>query len=120
LKIENGKVKLIIKEFRSQYYKDEEGQVLDNFETLSAIFIDKNYNGKYFEMDEVYFADELLPKKSNKKKEDEEDIRKELKEIKDKGLLIELDKNKVGEKIMVVYSDIYGNDFTEIFNIKGV
>lgn len=116
LKIENNKVKLIIKEFRSQYYKDEEGEILDNFETLSAVFIDKNYNGKYFEMDEVYFADELLPKKS-KKKEDEEDIRKELKEIKDKELVIELD--KVGEKIMVVYSDIYGNDFTEILDIKG-
>ena len=119
LKIESNKVKLIIKEFRSQYYKDEEGKVLDNFETLSAVFIDKNYNGKYFEMDEVYFADELLPKKS-KKKDVEEDIRKKLKEIKDNGLVIEMDKNKLGQKIMIVYSDIYGNDFTEIFNLNKI
>ncbi len=118
LKIEDDKVKLIIKEFKSQYYKDEEGEILDNFETLSAVFIDKNYNGKYFEMDEVYFADELLPKKS-KKSEDEENIRKELKEIKDNGLVIELDKDNVGDKIMVVYSDIYGNDFIEILDVKG-
>lgn len=118
LKIEKDKIKLIIKEFRSQYYKDEEGQVLDNFETLSAVFIDKNYNGKYFEMDEVYFADELLPKKP-KKKGDEENIREELKYIKDKGLVIEMDKEGIGEKLMVIYSDIYGNDFHEIFNIRG-
>jgi len=68
LKIEGDVVKLIIKEFRSQYYKDETGKILDNFETLSAVFIDKNYNGQYFEMDEVYFADELLPKKERKRK----------------------------------------------------
>jgi len=118
LKIEKDKIKLIIKEFKSQYYKDEEGKILDNFETLSAVFIDKNYNGKYFEMDKVYFVDELLPKKS-KEKEDEENIREKLKEIKDNGLIIEMDKKDVGDKIMVVYSDIYGNDFTEILNVKG-
>lgn len=108
---------IVIKEFRSQYYKDEEGKILENFETISAVFIDKDYNGKYFEMDEVYFADELLPKKS-KKKESDEDIREELKEIKDKGLVISLKKSEVGKQIMIVYTDIYGNDFTEIFDIK--
>ena len=117
LKIEDNVVKLIIKEFRSQYYKDEEGKILDNFETLSAVFIDKSYNGKHFEMDEVYFADELLPKKSKKK---EVDIKKELKNIQDEGLVIEMDKKDVGDKVMVIYSDIYGNDFIEILNIEGV
>ena len=118
LMVEKNKVKIIIKEFKSQYYKDEEGKILENFETLSAVFIDKDYNGKCFEMDEVYFANELLPKKSKKKDEDEKDIRNKLKEIKDNGLVIELNKSEAGKQIMVVYSDIYGNDFTEIFNIR--
>ena len=118
LRVEENKVKLIIKEFRSQYYKDEDGKVLDNFETLSAVFINKNYNGEYFEMDEVYFADELLPKKT-KKKDDEDDIREKLKNLKENGLAIEIDKKEIGNEIMIVYSDIYGNDFTEILDVKG-
>ncbi|MBP2070731.1 site-specific DNA-methyltransferase [Thermoanaerobacterium butyriciformans] len=116
LKVEKDKIKLIIKEFRSQYYKDEEGKILNNFETLSTVFIDKNYNGKYFEMDEVYFADELLPRRSKKKEED--NIREKLKEIKDNALILEMNKKEAGNKIMIVYTDIYGNDFTEVLDIK--
>jgi len=115
----NDTIKIIIKSFvshelESDKTQDEKG--MKNFETLSAVFIDKNYNGKAFEMDESFFVDELLPKRTNIKK-DNENIREELKKIKNKGLEISLKKSEVGKQIMVIYTDIYGNDFTEIFRI---
>lgn len=115
LKSSKDSVEIKISEFKSQYYKDEEGQILENFETLSAVFVDKDYNGKHFEMDEVFFADDLIPKGKKKKKDDEEeDIRSDLKEA--KAITIPpFKKSEVGKSVMVVYTDIYGNDFTEIF-----
>lgn len=109
---DDKKVKILLKEFRSQYRKDDAGVVLDNFESLSAVFIDKDYNGKSFEMDEAFFAEDLLPRKSKNS-----DIREGLKENKEKGLVISLSKSDLGNQIMVVYTDIYGNDFTEVFDI---
>lgn len=113
IRIEKNMVSIILKEFRSQYRKDDKGVILENFETLSAVFIDKDYNGKSFEMDEAFFADELLPSKTKKL----EDIREELKEHHNKSLKISINRKEVGKQIMVVYTDIYGNDFTEIFTI---
>ncbi|MCK4918336.1 MAG: site-specific DNA-methyltransferase [Candidatus Pacebacteria bacterium] len=116
-KNKNG-LKILIKSFishelESDKTQDEKG--MKNFETLSAVFVDKNYNGKAFEMDEAFFADELLPKKS--KKSDDENIKKELKKLQKKGLEINLKKSELGKQIMVIYTDIYGNDFTETFDI---
>lgn len=113
IKTKKDSVNIEISEFKSQYYKDEEGKVLRNFETLAMVLIDSNYNGEEFVMDQVLFADDLLPKKSKKEK-DEEDIREELRE--QKKIVIPLNKEEIGNKIMIVYVDIYGNEFKEIFN----
>jgi len=118
LKKSKDEIKIHIKSFvshelESDKTQDEKG--VKNFETLSAVFLDKNYNGKAFEMDEAFFADELLPKKSTIK--EDEDIKEELKKIQKKGLEISLKKSGLGKQIMVIYTDIYGNDFTEIFTI---
>ena len=43
------------------------------------LFIDKSYNGKAFELDQAFFADELLPKKSKKNVDAPESIKEELK-----------------------------------------
>jgi len=118
LKKDKDKVKILIKSFVSHELesdKEQDEKGMKNFETLSAVFIDKNYNGKAFEMDEVFFADELLPKKA--KKNDDEDIKEELKKVQKKGLEIHLEKSDLGKQIMVIYTDIYGNDFTETFTI---
>lgn len=118
LKKSKDEVKILIKSFVSHEFESDKAQNekgMKNFETLSAVFIDKNYNGKAFEMDEAFFADELLPKKSKKK--DDENIKEELKKIKKKGLEINLKKSELGKQIMVIYTDIYGNDFTETFDI---
>ncbi len=112
---------ITIKEFKSQYYKDEEGKVLENFETFSSVFIDKNFNDKQFIMTNSYFADELLSKKkksTEESEEDDEEIREGLRGLEKDGMTITLKRDDVGEKIMLVYTDIYGNDFTEVFSSK--
>jgi len=116
---EKEEVKIIIKSFKSGELKSEKmknEKDLENFETLSAVFIDTNYNGKSFEMEESFFADELLPKKSRKK--DDENFKNELKELAKNGVEIILKKKNIGEKIMVVSTDIYGNDSSQTFNIS--
>lgn len=118
LKKNKDEVKILIKSFvshelESDKAQDEKG--MKNFETLSAVFVDKNYNGKSFEMDKAFFADELLPKKS--KKSDDENIKEELKKIQKKGLKISFSKSELGKQVMVIYTDIYGNDFTETFDL---
>lgn len=119
IQTEKETVKIKIKSFKSGELKSERSKTekfLENFETLSAVFIDTNYNGKSFEMDESFFADELLPKKSNKK--NDENFQNELKELAKNGVEIELKKKDVGEKIMIVCTDIYGNDTTQAFTIS--
>jgi site-specific DNA-methyltransferase (adenine-specific)/adenine-specific DNA-methyltransferase len=117
-------VKLIIKSFRTnelQSDKAKEEKSYENFETLSSVFIDKTYNGKSFEMDEAFFADDLLPKKKLKKKiqiEEEENIIEDLKELSKTGIEISLKLNEVKDQIMVVFTDIYGNDFTQTFTLN--
>ena len=64
-----------------------------------------------------FFADELLPKKTKKKESEDEDIKAELKKIEKKGLEITFKKSELGKQVMVIYTDIYGNDFTETFTI---
>ncbi len=120
IKIEKDNITLFVKSFISRELesdKDQDEKGMKNFETLSAIFIDKNYNGKSFEMDEALFADDLLPKKSNKK--DIENLKDELKKLQTKGLEIKIENKDSAQQIMVVYTDIYGNDFTETFKIDG-
>ncbi len=113
-------VKIVIESFVSR--EPESGRAQDergmkNFETLSAVFVDKSYNGRAFEMDEAFFADELLPKKSKKNDSDGEDIKVELKKLEKKGLEITLKRSGLEKQVMVIYIDIYGNDFSEVFTI---
>ena len=48
-------------------------------------------------MTDVFFSDEL--------------------KVEENCLTIELDKASIGKKIMVVYTDIFGNDLTESFSL---
>lgn len=130
-KIKKGKdeIKLIITSFKTnelQSDKAKDEKTFENFETLSVIFIDKNYNGKSFEMDEAFFAEDLLPKKKSKKESQTEDgknheidenIIKDLKQLSKTGIEVSLKANEVKNQIMVVFTDIYGNDFTQTFKI---
>jgi len=120
LKKDKDGVKILIKSFVSQELESDKSQDekgMKKFETLSAVFVDKSYNGKTFEMDEAFFADELVPKKTTTKNDSEEDIQAELKKLEKTGLEISFKKAELGKEIMVIYTDVYGNDFTETFTI---
>lgn len=96
----DGTVVLTINEFSSEEprsRKSSDEKELTGFELLSAIFVDTNYNGKEFIMSESFFSDELHEENG--------------------CLSITFDDTAVGKKMMVVYTDIFGNDFTECFVI---
>lgn len=94
-------VKVNISKFNSdepRSAKTAEEKQLNNFELLSAIFVDVNYNGKDFIMTDVFFSDDI---------------------VKDKEMIcLEFNRCDVGEKIMIVYTDIFGNDLTECYEVR--
>jgi adenine-specific DNA-methyltransferase len=116
IKFNKDKISIHIQEFYSDFTEEETGKDMANFESLAMVLIDKNYNGEAFEMDEYYFAEDLLPKKKKKKEVDEENLKEELK--KQKIISIELNKKDCGDKLMVIYIDIYGNEFKEVLSLK--
>lgn len=98
--VDDDKVKIIIHSFTSEEprsAKTEAEKTLLGFELLSAVFIDRQYNDEKFIMTDSLFLDEI-------------------KQI-DGNLVIEINKQSIGKKIMVVYTDIFGNDLTESFSL---
>jgi len=113
---QKDQIKIHIQEFYSDFSEEESGNDMDNFESLAMVLIDRNYNGEAFEMDDYFFAEDLLPNKNKKSDEPEEDLKKELKQ--QKKIVIPLNKRDCGKKIMVVYIDIYGNEFKESLRVR--
>lgn len=98
----NNKLVITISDFTSEEPrsgKTSEEKNLSGFELLSAIFIDRSYNDKEFIMTDALFSDDI--------------------KIEGNKATIELDLSSVGEKIMIVYTDIFGNDLTESFSLGG-
>jgi len=60
-------INIHIQEFYSDFTEEESGNDMDNFESLAMVLIDRNYNGEAFEMDDYFFADDLLPNKSDER-----------------------------------------------------
>jgi len=59
------------------------------------VMIDYNYDGKVFDLDEVFYADQIKP-----------------------DYEVCFDKSKLDKQMMVIYLDIYGNEKKEILTIK--
>jgi site-specific DNA-methyltransferase (adenine-specific)/adenine-specific DNA-methyltransferase len=117
IKIKDGAVQITIKKFYSDFSEEETDQDMSNFESLSMVLIDKNFDGETFDMDLYYFAQDLLPKKKIiTEDENIENIKEELKQIK-QILLPSILKKECGKKIMAIYVDIYGNEFKEEFGV---
>ncbi|MDP1715705.1 MAG: site-specific DNA-methyltransferase [Anaerolineales bacterium] len=111
-------VQVTIKKFLSDFTEDETGQDMENFESLSMVLIDKNFNGNEFDMDEYYFADDLLPKKKKKSNDDaEQNLKEELKHTKEIKLPA-IPLKECGKRMMLIYVDVYGNEFKEEFKVK--
>ncbi len=117
LKIKEGEIHITIKNFYSDFSEEETGRDMDNFESLSMVLIDKDFDGETFDMDLYYFAEDLLPKKKKKSNDDDnDDLKEELKHteiIKIPPII----KSECGKKLMLIYIDIYGNEFKEEFGV---
>jgi site-specific DNA-methyltransferase (adenine-specific)/adenine-specific DNA-methyltransferase len=63
-----------------------------DFKYLAMILIDKKYNGKFFSLSQAIFAESITDGE------------------------IEFLEENVGDKIMIIYVDIYGNEFNEVLS----
>ncbi len=63
-----------------------------NREPLSTVMVDYNYNGKVFDFDDVFYAEDL---KNNKWE-------------------IRFDVDKIDKQVMLIYIDIFGNEKREV------
>jgi len=115
IKTLKDKVVLKIKKFESAYSQDETGEKLKNFESLAMLLADLNYDGEKFMMTKYFFAQDLLNGKKSDKEESEEEIKEKL--AKQKEIVKDFPKDECGKQIMVIYVDIYGNEFREKFNV---
>jgi site-specific DNA-methyltransferase (adenine-specific)/adenine-specific DNA-methyltransferase len=84
-----------IKTFESETLS-KEAKDLKNLESLSMVMIDYDYNGKVFDLDDVFYAEDL-------KKQDYE---------------IRFDPAKIKDQMMIIYMDIFGNEKREIKRLK--
>ncbi|MGB9708362.1 MAG: site-specific DNA-methyltransferase [Candidatus Pacearchaeota archaeon] len=85
-----------IKEFEAVQRAKEPVEFKDPKEALSMVLIDKDYKSKYFNMTDYFFADE----------------------IKKEGYKIRITADKLGEKVCIIYLDIFGNERIEVKGIK--
>jgi hypothetical protein len=63
----------------------------ENLETLAVVMLDYDYNGQIFDLDDVYYA---------------EDLKKD-------GYELRFDKGKVKQQMMIIYIDVFGNEKRE-------
>ena len=84
-----------IKTFKSEAMLKGASQ-LENRESLSMIMVDFDYDGDIFNLDKVYYASE----------------------IEKNGWKVFLPKEEFKEQIMIIYLDIYGNEYREIKIVK--
>jgi len=116
-KEKGGKYHITIKKFLSDFSEEETERDMENFERLAMVLIDKNFNGNEFDMDIYYFAEDLLPKKKTNEEEENENIKEELKHI-NQISLPPIPEKECGKNLMIIYVDIYGNEFKEEFKLK--
>ena len=118
ISVANKEVQVVIKKFLSDYTEDETGREIENFESLSMVLVDKDFNGSEFDMDEYYFADDLLPKKKKKSDDDaEQNLKEKLKHTKEIKLPA-IPLKECGKRMMLIYIDVYGNEFKEELKVK--
>lgn len=119
LKVKSGEYHITISKFISDFSEEETDREMENFESLAMILLDKDFDGETFDMDAYYFAEDLLPKKKKKSEEEEstENIKEGLKHL-NQLTLPPIPKNECGKSLMLIYVDIYGNEFKEEFKLK--
>lgn len=91
----NVSLKITIRKFRSnELDKSHELKDSNEFDLLSAVFIDADYNNEYFTLSDYFFNDEMKVEK-------------------DGSVILKTKISQNSTKIKVIYVDIYGNEFAE-------
>ncbi|MDI9356150.1 MAG: site-specific DNA-methyltransferase [Chitinophagaceae bacterium] len=85
--------KIIIKKFTSNFREEETNKELENFESLSMVVIDRDFNNKDFMMSDCVFSEEM------------ESVQNTL----------QISLENAGDLICVIFIDIYGNEFKQTF-----
>ena len=85
-----------IKTFKSDARIPEALKVDKNRGTLSMVMLDYDYRKKVFEFDDVFYSDGLQKNKWT----------------------LSFPSDKVGENVMAIFIDIYGNEARELINVK--
>ena len=87
---------IIVTKFVSNFKNEVTKQEMENFESLSMVVIDNNYNDEEFVMSSCHFKDDIT--------------------FEEERLIIPIE--IVGCKICAVFVDIYGNEFKQVFKVK--
>lgn len=95
LKKNNKEAVIKVKKFKSNILS-KKPQKFENLETLSMVMADYNYQPEIFDLDEVFYAEDL--KKNNYE--------------------LSFDLDKVKDQIMLIYIDIFGNEKREVKKLK--
>lgn len=88
--------KLIIKNFISNFREEETNKDLENFESLSMVVIDNNFNGTDFMMSDCIFSEDIERLENN----------------------LQIPLQNTGDEICIIFIDIYGNEFKQIIKTK--
>lgn len=94
-KIDKKNLTVKMTSFKSKI-RSKNPQKYANFETLSMVMADFNYDGEVFDLDKTFFAEEL-------------------KKVAHK---ISFDKKMLDKKMMIIYMDIFGNEKREVKELK--
>lgn len=94
-KIDKKNLTIKMTSFKSKI-RSKNPQKYANFETLSMVMVDFNYDGEVFDLDKTFFAEEL-------------------KKVAHK---ISFDKKMLDKKMMIIYMDIFGNEKREVKELK--
>src|SRR3989344_7049329 len=94
-KIDKKNFTIKMTSFKSKI-RSKNPQKYANFETLSMVMVDFDYDGEVFDLDRTFFAEEL-------------------KKVAHK---ISFDKKMLDKKIMIIYMDIFGNEKREVKELK--
>lgn len=90
---EGDKILLTIRDFRSREPRSEKTareKEMTGFDCLAGVFADTDYDGEAFVLSDFFFADDL--------------------EVREGKIAIELKKPEKAREMMVIYTDIFGND----------
>lgn len=89
--------KLVIKKFISNFREEETNKELENFESLSMVVIDNNYNEKDgFIMSACIFSEDIESLQST----------------------LQIPLQNTGDNVCVIFIDIYGNEFKQVIKTK--